>query len=99
VDGKKIGEDEFKEVILTHAGMRNLMKTRTEDDKMVDETRLNQFIGRMLDDLGGALSISLVRIGDRLGLYQALHTDGPMRGGCPPLGEATVTVAPASRKV
>ena len=32
----------------------------------------------MLGDLGGALSVPLVRIGDRLGLYQALHTEGPM---------------------
>lgn len=32
----------------------------------------------MLGDLGGALSVPLVRIGDRLGLYKALHADGPM---------------------
>ncbi len=44
----------------------------------VDETKLNQFIGKMLGDLGGALSVPLVRIGDRLGLYKALHADGPM---------------------
>ena len=48
---------------------------------MVDETKLNQFIGQMLGDLGGALSVSLVRIGDRLGLYKALHADGPMTTG------------------
>jgi SAM-dependent methyltransferase len=44
----------------------------------VDETKLNQFIGQMLGDLGGALSVPLVRIGDRLGLYKALHANGPM---------------------
>jgi SAM-dependent methyltransferase len=44
----------------------------------MDEAKLNQFIGRMLGDLGGALSVPLVRIGDRLGLYKALHTAGPM---------------------
>src|ERR1700675_4794498 len=48
---------------------------------MVDETKLNQFIGQMLGDLGGALSVSLVRIGDRLGLYKALHESGPMSSG------------------
>ena len=48
---------------------------------MVDDTKLNQFIGQMLGDLGGALSVSLVRIGDRLGLYRALHADGPMTPG------------------
>jgi SAM-dependent methyltransferase len=46
--------------------------------KAVDEAKLNQFIGQMLGDLGGALSVPLVRIGDRLGLYKALHADGPM---------------------
>ncbi len=45
---------------------------------MVDEARLHQFVGQMLGDLGGALSVSLVRIGDRLGLYKALHAKGPM---------------------
>ncbi|MEZ5934763.1 MAG: class I SAM-dependent methyltransferase [Alphaproteobacteria bacterium] len=46
--------------------------------KAIDETKLNQFVGQMLGDLGGALSVPLVRIGDRLGLYKALHADGPM---------------------
>ena len=48
---------------------------------MVDGTKLNEFIGRMLGDLGGALSVPLVRIGDRLGLYRALHANGPMTPG------------------
>ncbi|MBV9906594.1 MAG: SAM-dependent methyltransferase, partial [Hyphomicrobiales bacterium] len=39
---------------------------------MVDETRLNQFIGKILGDLGGAMSAPLVRMGDKLGLYNAL---------------------------
>ncbi len=43
---------------------------------MVDETKLHQFIGKMLGDLGGALSVPMVRIGDRLGLYKALHAHG-----------------------
>jgi len=45
---------------------------------MVDETKLNQFIGQILGDLGGAFSIPMVRIGDRLGLYAALHENGAM---------------------
>ena len=48
---------------------------------MIDDTKLNQFMGQMFGDLGGALSVSLVRIGDRLGLYKALHSDGPMTPG------------------
>jgi 2-polyprenyl-3-methyl-5-hydroxy-6-metoxy-1,4-benzoquinol methylase len=45
---------------------------------MVDESKLNQFVGQMLSDLGGAASIALVRIGDALGLYKILHAKGPM---------------------
>jgi hypothetical protein len=45
---------------------------------MVDDAKLHQFIGQMLSDLGGAASIALVRMGDSLGLYKALHARGPM---------------------
>ena len=44
----------------------------------LDQEKLHQFIGQMLGDLGGAASIELVRIGDALGLYKALHQKGPM---------------------
>ncbi|MGE0260315.1 MAG: class I SAM-dependent methyltransferase [Alphaproteobacteria bacterium] len=44
----------------------------------MDEEKLHQFVGQMLSDLGGAASIALVRIGDALGLYKALHRKGPM---------------------
>jgi len=43
----------------------------------LDETRLNDFIGQVLGDLGGAMSIPLVRIGDALGLYATLDRIGP----------------------
>ena len=45
---------------------------------MVDDAKLHQFVGQMLSDLGGAASVALVRIGDALGLYKALHERGPM---------------------
>jgi SAM-dependent methyltransferase len=45
---------------------------------MVDEGKLHQFLGQMLGDLGGAASISMVRIGDSLGLYRTLHSKGSM---------------------
>ena len=45
---------------------------------MVDETKPNAFMERMLGDLGGALTVALVRIGDRLGLYRALRDHGPL---------------------
>ncbi len=44
----------------------------------LDEGKLNAFVGQMLNDLGGASSIAMVRIGDALGLYKELHARGPM---------------------
>src|SRR5215469_12092764 len=44
----------------------------------VDEGKLNQAIGQMLNDLGGAASVAMVRMGDALGLYRALHEHGSM---------------------
>jgi hypothetical protein len=57
---------------------------------MIDEGRLNQLIGQMICDLGGASSVAMVRIGDaRSGCMQALarqwRDDGGgtrFRGGC-----------------
>jgi 2-polyprenyl-3-methyl-5-hydroxy-6-metoxy-1,4-benzoquinol methylase len=48
---------------------------------MFDEAKLHQFVGQMLGDLGGAASVAMVRIGDALGLYKALHAKGPMDSG------------------
>src|SRR5690348_16651283 len=45
---------------------------------MVDETKLNQVVGAMIADLGGASSVAMVRLGDALGLYKTLHAQGPM---------------------
>ncbi len=47
----------------------------------IDETRLNELMGQMIADLGGASSIAMVRIGDALGLYGRLKNNGPMRAG------------------
>ena len=41
-----------------------------------DETKLHDFIGKMLGDLGGAMSVPTVRLGMRLGLFDALD-EGP----------------------
>lgn len=43
----------------------------------LDEDRLNELVGRVLGDLGGAVSVPLVRIGDALGLYRTLRDAGP----------------------
>ena len=44
----------------------------------VNQDRLNQLLGQMLNDLGGAASVAMVRMGDALGLYKILKRDGPM---------------------
>lgn len=38
----------------------------------IDETKLHAFIGKMLGDLGGAMAVPTVRLGLRLGLFEAL---------------------------
>jgi SAM-dependent methyltransferase len=38
----------------------------------IDEDKLNKFVGQALDELGAAMNVSLVLIGDRLGLYKAM---------------------------
>lgn len=45
----------------------------------LNETKLNELVGRVLADLGGAVSVPLVRIGDALGLYKTLKEIGPAK--------------------
>lgn len=45
----------------------------------LNETALNELVGRVLGDLGGAVSVPLVRIGDALDLYKTLRQIGPAR--------------------
>lgn len=42
----------------------------------LDMDKLHAFVGKMLGDLGGAFSVPTVRIGIRLGLFDAL-AQGP----------------------
>lgn len=44
----------------------------------IDQDKLHAFVGKMLGDLGGAMSVPTVRIGMRLGLFQAL-AEAPAR--------------------
>ncbi len=44
----------------------------------VNEDTLNAFIGKMLGDLGGANSVATVRLGVKLGLFDAIHAHGPL---------------------
>lgn len=47
---------------------------------MIDEAKLHDFVGKMLNDLGGATSVPTVRLGFRLGLFDAL-AKGPATAG------------------
>jgi SAM-dependent methyltransferase len=38
----------------------------------LDETKLNEFVGKMVGDMGAAMSASLMIVGDKLGLYKHL---------------------------
>jgi SAM-dependent methyltransferase len=44
----------------------------------IDQARLDEFMGRVVGDMGAALSAALVVIGDRLGLYRAMADGGPV---------------------
>jgi hypothetical protein len=44
----------------------------------IDEAKLQQFLGKMLGEAGAAMSIGLVLLGDKCGLYKALAAAGPL---------------------
>jgi 2-polyprenyl-3-methyl-5-hydroxy-6-metoxy-1,4-benzoquinol methylase len=44
----------------------------------IDESKLNEFMGRAVGDIGAAMSAALVLIGDELGLYKAMAAAGPI---------------------
>jgi hypothetical protein len=46
--------------------------------KTMDEARLHEFLGKMVNDLGAAASAALVITGDKLGLYKTLASEGPL---------------------
>src|SRR5580692_11449385 len=48
-----------------------------EDAMTVDTEKMEQFLGKFVNDLGATVHAGLVVIGDRLGLYKALAA-GPL---------------------
>ncbi len=44
----------------------------------VDQAKLEKFLGKMISDMGAAAVAPLVLLGDKLGLYKALASDGPL---------------------
>ncbi|HMI86684.1 MAG TPA: class I SAM-dependent methyltransferase [Polyangiaceae bacterium] len=47
----------------------------------VDQTKLNEFMGKIVGDLGATMSSALLVLGDRLGLYKAMAAAGPVTSG------------------
>ena len=52
-------------------------ETLERDPAAVDPDRLNAFMGKMVGDMGAAMSAALVILGEHLGLYRALAEHGP----------------------
>jgi SAM-dependent methyltransferase len=50
----------------------------TTDIRVIDETKLEAFVGHAVVDMGAAISGLLLHIGDRLGLYKAMAGAGPI---------------------
>ncbi|MBV9946434.1 MAG: class I SAM-dependent methyltransferase, partial [Myxococcales bacterium] len=44
----------------------------------IDDGKLNDFLGKVVSDVGAAMSAALVVIGDKLGLYKAMAAAGPV---------------------
>jgi 2-polyprenyl-3-methyl-5-hydroxy-6-metoxy-1,4-benzoquinol methylase len=44
----------------------------------LDETKLHEFLGKMVNDMGAGVSAALVLIGDKLDLYKTLANEGPL---------------------
>lgn len=51
-------------------------KSQEDADQTVNEEKLNEFMGKLVGDLGGAASAVMVLVGDRLGLYRAIAETG-----------------------
>ena len=54
------------------------MSDETNGSATLNEEALNQLVGGLLQDLGGAFSVPLVQIGEALGIYQSLEASGPV---------------------
>ena len=44
----------------------------------INETKLHEFLGKMVTEMGAAANGALIILGDKLGLYKSLATNGPM---------------------
>ncbi len=51
------------------------------DETTLDETKLMEFVGQAVGDVGAMLGGAMVVIGDKLGLYRAMNGAGPLTPG------------------
>ena len=66
-------EERFPRILAAYPQPRSEFHVRaTEGETAMDEQKLQEFLGRALVDLGGAVNAVLMSIGDELGLYKAL---------------------------
>src|ERR1022692_1954940 len=63
------------------AGVWLLRSTGRTPMAQLDENKLHELVGKMLGDLGGAFSVPTVRLGFRLGLFEALNSGGSATAG------------------
>ena len=52
--------------------------TTTNNNNNIDEAKLKDFMGKVVNDLGATSSTVLVIIGDKLGLYKAMVDSKPV---------------------
>ena len=57
---------------------------------MVDQAKLEAFMGQAVGDLGAAISGLMVHIGDELGLYKAMAGAGPLTAQSWPSARAAI---------
>jgi SAM-dependent methyltransferase len=56
--------------------LHRLVFTYTEDSMAINETKLNEFMGKFVGDLGAVMHAATIVVGDQLGLYKQL-AEGP----------------------
>jgi SAM-dependent methyltransferase len=54
------------------------MVKNVAETEVIDQEKMQALLGRIIGDFGATASSALVVIGDRLGLYKALASDGPL---------------------
>jgi len=70
--------------------------TTTEAAPAIDMDKLMQFVFRAVDEVGSTLNAALVVLGDKLGYYRDLATNGPSTPA--QLAERTATAEPYARE-